>query len=73
MVCFVMIKKREQPGVLHLDTVGIQTDVIPELIGCLEKFIVQGKHQFMTAFIFYADLKCDLLKTFLLTAFIFHG
>ena len=44
-----------------------------ELIGFLEKFIVQGKHQFMTAFIFYADLKCDLLKAFLITAFIRHG
>ena len=59
-----MMKERGKFAVLHSDTVGIQTDVVPERIGLREKLIVQGKIDRLAASVCNADLTCNLLKAF---------
>lgn len=70
---FVMPKERDQFAVFHTDAVGIQANVVPELVVFGKKFIDQSKLSFIGASIGDADLKGNLLKVLLKAALIGHA
>ena len=70
---FVMPKEWDQFAVFHTDAVGIQANVVPELVVFGKKFIDQSKLSFIGASIGDADLKGNLLKALLKAALIGHA